>query len=109
MGCMAWKKSGAKKSQVYTMADGTSHYRDMTTQGGGWTMIARVNSDFEWVCPSKKGGNCNKAKEPVTRQTCSTRLTGSVRLRSQASRVRDPVSAPNHRQCASSLAVALLI
>ena len=30
-------------------------------------MIARVNSDFEWVCPSKKGGNCNKAKEPTTR------------------------------------------
>jgi len=44
-----------------------------------------------------------------TVQTCSIHLTGSVRLRSQASRVRDPVSAPTRRQCASSLAVALLI
>merc|ERR1712025_1245564 len=30
-------------------------------------MIARVNTDFEWVCPSKGGANCVKAKEPVSR------------------------------------------
>ena len=65
--CMDWKKAGATKSKVYTMADGIAHYCDMTTEGGAWTMIARVNSDFEWVCPSKKGGNCNGAKEPKNR------------------------------------------
>jgi hypothetical protein len=39
----------------------------MSTDGGGWTLIARVNKDFDWVCPSKKGGNCYDAKESSRR------------------------------------------
>merc|ERR1712127_84599 len=49
------------------MEDGTSHYCDMTTEGVGWTLIARVNTDFNWVCPSKNGANCVGAKESVNR------------------------------------------
>ena len=30
----------------------------MTTSGGGWTLAARVSSDFGWVCPERFGASC---------------------------------------------------
>ena len=39
----------------------------MTTSGGGWTLIARVTSNYGWVCPSQNGGSCASAPESPAR------------------------------------------
>jgi hypothetical protein len=33
-------------------------YCDMTTAGGGWTLVAKITHDYAWICPERKGGNC---------------------------------------------------
>ncbi|XP_068695547.1 uncharacterized protein [Montipora foliosa] len=35
---------------------------DMTTSGGGWTLVAKVTDDYSWVCPDRDGGMCSGSK-----------------------------------------------
>ena len=31
---------------------------DMTTEGGGWTLVARITDDYSWACADRNGQNC---------------------------------------------------
>ena len=37
-------------------------YCDMTTSGGGWTLVAKVTHDYSWVCPDRDGAMCLGSK-----------------------------------------------
>ena len=65
--CADWQEAGATKNKVYAMTDGASRYCDLSTDGGRWTLIARVSSAYEWVCPSNKNNRCDGSKDSKDR------------------------------------------
>ena len=54
--------SGVTKSGTYwiSVEDRTIQVEcDMDTADGGWTLVAKIASDFAWACPDKLGASCS--------------------------------------------------